>query len=188
MYVHIRDGLASGVQEDVRSGLADFGIGNADAVPAGVAAESIADEPCYVVLPRRHPLVRASVVRLKDIAGEPMISMPIESWFRRAIDVAANANGVVLSHSIITNQFGSKLSFVAAGLGIAIMPAAALPPSNEYPILVRPLRPAIIRRIGILRLAERPLSTASRAFLDIFRPKFLAAMARQPRTRPKVPA
>lgn len=179
MYVHIREGLATGVQEDVRSGLADFGIGVTDALPAGIAAESIADEPCYVVLPRRHPLVRASVVRLKNVADEPMISMPIGSWLRRRIDVAANANGVVLNHSIITNQFGSQFDFVAAGLGIAIVPAAALPPHNEYPIVVRPLRPAITRRIGVLRLAERPLSAASKAFLNIFQPKFRAAMGRQ---------
>jgi LysR family carnitine catabolism transcriptional activator len=88
---------------------------------------------------------------------------------------------LVLNHSIVTNQFGSLFDFVASNLGSAIVPAAALPASNEYPIVVRPLRPAITRRIGILRLAERPLSPASNAFLDIFQPKFLAAVGRKHR-------
>ena len=181
MYVHIREGLASGVQEDVRSGLADFGIGNAAGVHEGITAESIATEPCYAVLPRRHRLHALSAIKLKDISDEPMISMPTNSGLRRTIDAAANAQGLVLNHSIITNQFGSLFDFVASHLGIAIVPAAALPAPNKYPIVVRPLRPAIARRICILRLAERPLSPASKAFLDIFQPKFFAAVGRQHR-------
>ena len=89
MYLHIREGLATDVQEDVRSGLADFGIGNVDALPRGIIAESIAEEPCYVVLPRHHALARKSQVKLKDIATEPLISMPTGSWLQRRIDVAA---------------------------------------------------------------------------------------------------
>ncbi len=186
MYVHIREGLAPDVLQNVRSGLADFGIGVADALPGGIIAELVAEEPCSVVLPHRHPLVRKPVIRLKDVADEPMISMPVESWFRRSIDVAANRHGVVLNHSIIASQFGSQLRFVAAGLGIAIVPAAAVPPTGDYSIVVRPLRPAITRRVGILRLAERPLSVAAEAFVDIFQPKFLSATHRHHgrRTRP----
>ena len=181
MYVHIRQGLGSGVQEDVRSGFADFGIGNAAGVHEGVTAESITTEPCYVVLPRRHRLHAQSTVKLKDIADDPMISMPTDSGLRRTIDIAASAQRLGLNHSIITNQYGSLFDFVASNLGIAIVPAAALPAPHEYPIVVKPLRPAITRRICILRLTERPLSPASKAFLDIFQPKFFAAVGRHHR-------
>jgi LysR family transcriptional regulator, carnitine catabolism transcriptional activator len=181
MFVHVREGLAIGVQEDVRSGFADFGIGNAVGVSEGIAVESITTEPCYVVLPRRHRLHGLSAIKLRDISDDAMISMPTDSGLRRTIDAAATAQGLVLNHSIITNQFGSLFDFVANNLGIAIVPAAALPAANEYPIVARPLRPAITRRICILRLAERPLSPASKAFLDIFQPKFLAAIGRQHR-------
>lgn len=179
MHVHIRDGLANGVQEDVRSGLADFGIGNALGLTDGIAAESVVQEPCYVVLPRNHRLGRHATVRFKDVADEPMISMPTESGLRRTIDAIANTHGVALNHSIITNQFGSLFDFVASGLGIAIVPAAALSSSQEYPIAARPLRPAIIRRIGILHLSERPLSPAAEVFLKLFRPRFFAATGHQ---------
>jgi hypothetical protein len=50
-----------------------------------------------------------------------------------------------------------------------------LPPANGSSITVKPLRPAITRRIGILRLSEKTLMPASQAFLEIFQPKFLAA-------------
>jgi LysR family carnitine catabolism transcriptional activator len=180
IHIQIREGLASSVQEDVRSGLADFGIGNALGLNDAIMAEWVTSEPCFVVLPKSHRLGRARSLNIKDLVVDPMISMPADSGLRRTIDVFANERGLVLDHSIITNQFGSLFDFVASGLGIAIVPAAALPSIDEYPITVKPLRPTITRRVGILRLAERSLSPASEAFLEIFRPKFLAAI-RDPR-------
>lgn len=67
---------------------------------------------------------------------------------------------------------------MAHGLGVAIVPAAALPPSNGS-ITIKAIRPAITRRIGIVRLADRPIAPASQAFLDIFRPVFFAATREQ---------
>jgi len=182
MHIQVREGLASAVQEDVRSGIADFGVGNAIGLNEAIIAEWVTPEPCYVVLPKSHRLRKAASVNIREIAAEPMISMPTDSGLRRTIDVFANERGVVLDHSIITNQFRSLFDFVASGLGVSIVPAAALPPTDEYPIVVKPLRPAITRRIGILRLAERSLSPASEAFLEIFQPKFLAAV-QSPRRR-----
>ena len=52
MHVQIREGLTSAVHEDVRSGIADFGIGNALGLAEGVVAESIVHEACYVVMPK----------------------------------------------------------------------------------------------------------------------------------------
>jgi LysR family transcriptional regulator, carnitine catabolism transcriptional activator len=182
MHVQVREGLASAVQEDVRSGIADFGVGNAIGLNEAIIAEWVTPERCYVVLPKSHRLRKAASLNIREIAVEPMISMPTDSGLRRTIDVFASERGVVLDHSIITNQFRSLFDFVASGLGVSIVPAAALPPTDEYPIVVKPLRPTITRRIGILRLAERSLSPASEAFLAIFQPKFLAAV-QSPRRR-----
>jgi len=182
IHIQVREGLASAVQEDVRSGVADFGVGNAIGLNEAIIAEWVTAEPCYVVLPKTHRLRKAAALNIREIAAEPMISMPTDSGLRRTIDVFANERGVVLDHSIITNQFRSLFDFVASGLGISIVPAAALPPTDEYPIVVKPLRPAITRRIGILRLAERSLSPASEAFVEIFRPQFVAAARAPPKT------
>jgi LysR family transcriptional regulator, carnitine catabolism transcriptional activator len=175
MHVQIREGLTSAVAEDVRSGIADFGIGNALGLSEGIVAEALVDEPCYVVMPKRHRLAVRPSVTLKDIGEEPMISMPSDSGLRRTLDMAANERGVVFNHSIVTNQFGSLFDFVARGLGLAIVPASALPSAGGSVIAVRPLRPAITRRIGILRLGDKNLMPASQAFLEIFQPRFLAA-------------
>jgi LysR family carnitine catabolism transcriptional activator len=176
VFIQVREGIASGVLEDVRGGLADFGIG---AVPEGhreIVVQSIVEEPCCLVLPRRHRLNKRASVRLVDLAGEPMVSMPPDSGLRRVLDTLAQAQGIALNYGIITSQFTSLFDFVAQGLGVAIVPLSALPPASERRLATRPLRPAVRRRIGILHLADRPLSAAADGFLQIFRPMLMAAI------------
>ena len=176
IFIQVREGIASGVLEDVRGGLADFGIG---AVPEGrreIVVQSVVEEPCCLVLPRRHRLNGRRSVRLADLADEPMISMPADSGLRRVMDTLAQVHGVALNYAIVTSQFTSLFDFVAQGLGVAIVPLSALPPTLERRLATRTLRPAVTRRVGILHLADRPLSAAATGFLEIFRPMLMSAI------------
>jgi DNA-binding transcriptional LysR family regulator len=179
IHVHVREGLNSSVHADVRNGQVDFGIGNIDGKEDGITIEAIAEEPCFVVLPRDHTLATARAVSLKQLSQYAFISMPLESGLRRVIDVSANAQDLTLDHSITTNQFGSLFEYVANGLGVAIVPAAAIPVGQQDSIVVKALRPQMKRRIGILRQQDRVASPASDSFLEIFRTIFLASIRGQ---------
>ena len=176
IHVHVREGLGDDVFDDIRRGQVDFGIASAEGVSEDLSIAAAAEEACYLVLPKDHPLARLKSVRLDKLGDERLISMPPESGLRKAIDIAANSQGIALHHSIIINQFSSLFDFVGNGLGIAIVPAVALPPNGQGGIVVKPLRPKISRRIGILHLKDRPLSSVASTFLDIFRPTFLGAI------------
>lgn len=175
MHIRIRESLHSGVQEDLRSGLADFGIGNASSPQRGISMQSVVQETCYAVLPPRHRLAKRASLTLRDLAGECFISMPTESGMRRLVDAAASRQAVALDHGIVINQYQSMFDFVSSGLGVCVVPAVALPRQGTPALAVCALRPLIRRRIGVMHLAERPLSPASREFLGIFRPMLLAA-------------
>jgi LysR family transcriptional regulator, carnitine catabolism transcriptional activator len=177
--VQIREGLNSQVQEDVRSGLADFAIGSVTGVIDAILVDTKVRERCYAVLPRGHRLTKAKSVSLKELVSEPMVSMPPESGLRRLIDGVAVANRLSPNHLTVVDQFGSMFDFVASGLGVSIAPASALPPEENSGVIAKPLRaPSIAREVGILRLANRPLSPAAHGFLEIFRPRFVAAARR----------
>ena len=176
IHVHVREGLGDDVYDDIRRGQVDFGVANVDGASEDLAVAAAAEEACYLVLPKDHPMAILKSVRLQNLVEEQLISMPPESGLRKAIDIAANSQGIALHHSIIINQFGSLFDFVGNGLGIAIVPAVALPSERQSAIVVKPLRPKISRRIGILHLRDRPLSSVASAFLNIFRPTFLGAI------------
>jgi LysR family carnitine catabolism transcriptional activator len=177
--IHLREGLGSEVYEDVRSGLADFGIGNVTALGEEVVSDDAVEESCFAILPSRHPLCNKTKLSLRELRNEVFVSLPTGSGLRKQIDSVATANGIVLKHSTIVEQFGTLYDFVGANVGISIVPASALPRRTPRGVVVKRLiSPPLVRRIGILRQKNRPLTPAATGFLDIFRPLFLSASRR----------
>ncbi|WJR77423.1 LysR family transcriptional regulator [Bradyrhizobium sp. NP1] len=177
--VHLREGLGSEVHEDVRSGFADFGVGNVTGLGQEVVTEEIVQESCFAVLPSTHPLRRRNALSLREMRDEPFVSLPTAAGLRRQIDVAAADQGIALKHTTVVEQFGTLFDFVAADVGIAIVPASALPRRPPPGVVIKKLvSPPLVRRVGILRLRNRPLTPAATGFLNIFRPLFLSASRR----------
>jgi LysR family carnitine catabolism transcriptional activator len=177
--VHLSEGLGSQVHEDVRSGFADFGIGNAVSPNQEMVAEEIVKESCFAVLPATHRLRSKNSIALRDLKDEEFVSLPTNSGLRRQIDGIAAANGLTLKHTTVVEQFGTLFDFVAADIGVAIVPASALPKNRQYKVVIKRFSsPAFVRQIGILRLRNRPLTPAATGFLEIFRPLFLSATRR----------
>lgn len=180
--LYLREGVQDAIVADVRRSVADIGIGNVVGVSEPLVVEPLGEEPCVVVLPRRHPLARRHALSIADLRGEPLISMPPESALRRLVDGAAVSAGVRLHHAITLHQFGTLFSFVRSGLGVAIVPASALPRRGDRALQVRPLvGPGLTRRLGILTLGDRILSPAAASFRDIFRARYALTMRGHPR-------
>ena len=177
--VHLLEGLGSAVHEDVRSGLADFGVGNVTGLNQEVVADEIVRESCFAVLPSKHRLCNRKSVTLRHLEDEEFVSLPTTAGLRRQIDGIAAAEGIALKHMTVVGQFGTLFDFVAADVGVAIVPASALPKRRQYDVVVKRLvSPPIVRSVGILRLKNRALTPAASGFLDIFRPLFLSASRR----------
>jgi LysR family carnitine catabolism transcriptional activator len=177
--IHLREGMGSEVYEDVRSGLADFGIGYVTGLGQEIVADEEVQESCFAVLPSRHPLREKEALSLRELRNEAFVSLPTAAGLRRQIDGIAADNGIALNYTTIVEQFGTLFDFVAANVGVAIVPASALPRRTPRGVVVRKLvSPSLVRRVGILRLKHRPLTPAAAGFLDIFRPLFLSASRR----------
>jgi LysR family transcriptional regulator, carnitine catabolism transcriptional activator len=184
--LYLREGVQDAIVGDVRGAVADLGIGNVADVSDPVVAEPLGDEPCHLVVPRRHPLARRQAVSIADLEGEPLISMPPESGLRRLIDGAALAASVRLHHAVTLHQFGTLFDFVRSGLGVAIVPASALPPHGDRALHVHRLtRPPIRRTVGILTLRDRALSPAAERFREIFKTHYAATTRRCSAGRPR---
>ncbi|MEM9029366.1 MAG: LysR substrate-binding domain-containing protein [Pseudomonadota bacterium] len=181
MLIRVREGFGPQVTEDVHSGIVDIGIGNASSGNQDILVDHVVDERFYAALPAGHRLWRRTSVQLADLAGEQLVSMPIESGLRRIIDLAASTTGVTLDHSLITNQFGTLFQFVASGLGVGIVPATVLPPDHDTSIAVVPIRPVLNRGIGLLWRRDRPLSEPARLLATLFAP-ILKDVAQSKRT------
>jgi DNA-binding transcriptional LysR family regulator len=164
----LREGVHGTVLEDVRSGTADLGITYVDDVPDFIEAKRISREVFDVILPWTHPLARRSkraAVALADLVSFPFVSLPYDSRTRRIIDGAASAAGHSLQHVATVTQFATMMSFVRAGVGIAIVPSGAVAGFLGKDLAVLKLtRPRLSRDVGLVKLRDRELSPAARGF------------------------
>lgn len=83
-------------------------------------------EPLVAVLPERHPLASAATVQLAELRGEPFISYPAHSRsvVRESVFDACARAGFHPSPVQEVAETSTLVAFVAAGLGVALVPAS----------------------------------------------------------------
>jgi len=168
--VHLREGLQGDVVDEVRTGVADFGIGFADGVPETIDVDELTSERFHVVMPRSHPLAQRARVSVDALHEFALVSFPRESRSRRVVDDAAARRGLALRYSMTTNRLQTLLSLVRNGIGLAIVPASESPSATDRSLAARPLTGReFVCRLGVLRSTERELTSAAAIFLVVVR-------------------
>lgn len=83
-------------------------------------------EPLIAVLPEAHPLAAAETVRLADLRDEPFICYPSphRSVVYEAVFNACQRAGFRPSEVVEVAETSTLVVFVAAGLGVALVPAS----------------------------------------------------------------
>ena len=120
-----------------------------DLAPAvGSTAHHLLDDPYVVVLPEQHPLAARGEVPLGELPAESWIDNDFtRGWCRRVLLDACAAAGFAPSFRVEAHDYPSAISFVAAGVGITVLPAlgAARLPAG---VVARPIvRPTPVRSI-----------------------------------------
>jgi DNA-binding transcriptional LysR family regulator len=124
-------------------------------VPAkGVELEHVCDDPLLVALPAGHRLAAAPAVEMRDLADESWIEAGRLAADAITLTAVAARAGFVPRTDITVPGWTAKQGFVAAGLGITLVPrlaAAAMRPD----IVLRPLRGEAAHRRVYLATAGR---------------------------------
>ena len=168
--IHVREGIYATILDDVRSGVADFGISYVDELPDFAVGTALGREIFYAVVPSRHKLASRRSVTLAELAAHPIIALPTESRTRRTIDAAAVAAGLQLRQRVIVTQIATLLALIAAGVGVGVVPGGAtrgpLPPG----VRVIPLAGSkLVRRMGLITLRGRELTPAAAGLFSLLR-------------------
>jgi DNA-binding transcriptional LysR family regulator len=170
--LRIREGRQSEIVEDVRSGVADFGIGYVNALPDMLQATLLRKEALYAVLPPSHPLAakKRPRVRLDELRDEPLVSPPSDTYLRRLVDGAATAAGFTLRYAVTVERLLSVINHVRAGVGIAILPLGVLPPGPWTGFQATVLaEPSLSVAVGLITLRGRYLTPAAASLMTLIR-------------------
>jgi DNA-binding transcriptional LysR family regulator len=133
----------------------------------GVRWRRLAREALRLAVAADHPLASRADVGLGEVAGLAFVAMPPTSLLRRASDELCARAGFGPDIAFECDDVPTLIGYVAAGLGVAVVPAlsAAVPSTAGARLRLLPITDAgAVREIGIAWSAERTLLPAAELF------------------------
>jgi len=159
----VADVLSDACIERVRAGTADFALASTRTAAAPeLHAEEFCRDGFHLVCPRDHPLAKkpSGRIELKHLAPYPIVHLARSSSVRQYVEAAIYP--MQLHTMMELEQLSTVAGMVRAGLGITIVPSLTLFHFADARLATRPLyAPALVRRVYMVRRADRPLSTAA---------------------------
>jgi len=164
--------LLTEVQDEVKSaaldgGQADLEIGTRRPRDPAVQSRLVAIEPLRVALPQDHELAGRKGIGLAELADEPFVALRPTSALRKLSDDLCDEAGFRPDVVFEGDDLSTVRGFVAAGLGVAIVPAprAGSPESGAGPLRYCEILDAwAVREITLTWSAERRLLPAAEQF------------------------
>ena len=157
--VQIYDNSAAEITGRVRAGEADFGVTVVSARGTDLDITPLNRDPFVLVCPVGHALAGRAAVQWRELGGEPLIRISAETANRLLIDEALNRKRETPSWRYEVQRVPTAVSMVQAGLGLTVLPLSGLQANGSADLVGVPLRnPAVVRRIGLVSLRDKPLS------------------------------
>ena len=167
--VKVFDASANEVLGAVARGEADFGLNFIGSQEPDIEFLPLVQERFVAACRRDHPLARRRRVAWADLAAYELISVAQSSGNRLLLDQALAGLDLRLNTVCEAQHVTAMLGLVEAGLGVAAVPAMAMP-GPDHPVLVSvPLdTPVVSRHVGLIRRRGRTLAPAAQQLHDAF--------------------
>ncbi|MBV9322484.1 MAG: LysR family transcriptional regulator [Chloroflexi bacterium] len=131
------------------------------------------EEELLLVVPRKHHLATEhghQRVRISQLREEPFVLLREGAYDLRDQTLAAcRRAGFEPRVALDGGEMDSMLRFVAAGIGLAILPAMVVSDleATDSPVVLRRLQPRLTRALVIARRRDRYFSAAAREFTTV---------------------
>jgi DNA-binding transcriptional LysR family regulator len=110
--------------EGLLDGSLDLGLLRPPVRDSDLAVEVVRSEPLVAVLPETHALAAADSVPLEELEEEPFVVYPshFRSVVHDAVEETCAAHGFLPRVALEVSETATLVSFVAAGLGVSLVP------------------------------------------------------------------
>ncbi len=155
--------------ERVRSGASELGVTELPVAEGRLVTVTMGRQELVAVLPpggRAGRRAGAGSLALAALAREALVTLPVGTSTRDALDLAFARAGVQPRVAVETDQREAIVPLVLAGAGCAVVPRPMAMAASGEGVLVRSLRPPLWRDLGLVRRPGVP-SPAAQAFLAI---------------------
>ena len=166
--VAVHDVINEQVLEMVRNHRVELGIGFEPEQADGLEFIELYTDRFVAVLPADSPLAREAQVSWAELLQEDFIALQRPSAVRLLLEDCLARSGRTLTVAFESHQLVTVGRMVACGLGVSAVPSLCIRQMQELGACCVPLvGPVVERPIGLLRHAERKLSSAAQALMAV---------------------
>jgi len=163
--VRLREAGTDTLLKLVEQGQLDLAVVSTDLLPANIDSQPFLEEPYVVAVSAKHPLSHGATVSMTTLADDSFILFPDGYKLREVTLSACRAAGFEPHIALDGGSMQSALQFVAAGLGVAVVPQLAL--TNAKGIVALTIADqTLVRTLGLVWRKGQYLSPAARALRE----------------------
>ena len=156
-------GNSSELRRAVADGVLDLAVAVVpDALEDGLVVGRRARQVFVAVVPADDPAVGRGVLARSALTTRPIVALSRGEGLRAVLETVFAAAGAVPDIAIETSEREMLIPFVAAGLGVTVVPRAFARQRAGLGTAVLPLRPSVHREVGVVvrEGQQDPLVTA----------------------------
>ena len=153
--------------DGLRTGRLDLAlVGLAGDPLVGLESRVIIDEPLVAAVREDHALARRASIGLRALCDHALVSMPLGTGVRAALEDACAAAGVTPRVAFEAGDPGVVAQLAGRGLAVAVLPASVARAAPEGLHAIEVTRPRLRSRMELAWRADGPASPAARALVD----------------------
>ncbi|MDR6099843.1 DNA-binding transcriptional LysR family regulator [Agrobacterium larrymoorei] len=157
----------SNIARLVEQKVIDFGfLRNEHPALPGIDMEIVASGTSVCVLPEGHELASMKEISARDLRGVPLILIGRQRPTRMLLDQTFAREAVRQNVKIETHTNSSACSYVAHGLGVAILSSFFANLYRNLPIVQRPFVPVTTQEFALATPSGTSASLAAKALMD----------------------
>lgn len=137
--------------------------------PHGLEIKVLTHDPVVAVVARDHPLAARDAITVEDLRDRELICLPHETVLRSQLDAECARVGFSPSVAFEASHPYTLARLAARGLGVAITYEAVAEVEATHLKILQISTTRLRGRLALAWSAERPLTPASRAFIDTAR-------------------
>ncbi|GAA3510686.1 LysR family transcriptional regulator [Actinocatenispora rupis] len=163
--LRLRNDNAPRLARDVVRGESDLAFVDHPVDTRGLREIPLGAEDLILAVPRGDPLATRRTVRLGALAGHDFVEYRPESALRRRIDAACADAGLDRRICCEVDTIAQLVDLVAHGMGVALLPPLTVRGADG--VAAVPTEPAVRRELVAVTAADRPVTPAAAALLDL---------------------
>ena len=149
----------------VEQGQLDMAIVSTDVLPPSIESTPFLEETYVLAVGAKHRLSKRRTINITDLKDESFIMFPVGYKLREVTLIACRTAGFEPKVALDGGGMQSALQFVAAGLGVALVPELALTDTNNI-FALRIADQNLDRVLGLVWRKTAHLSPAARALRE----------------------